>query len=67
MKSPLLFLVLSIHKIFIVVELHIKICTLLNYPNSTTPNIWILEKLNFCFLLTTNYNTKKCSQCLHQL
>lgn len=58
MKSPLLFLVLLMHKIFIVVELHIKICTLL---------ILILEKLNFCFLLTTNYNTKKCSQCLHQL
>jgi len=54
MKIPLLF-VLLMHKIFIVVELHIKICTLL---------ILILQKLNFCFLLTTNYNTKKCSQCL---
>jgi hypothetical protein len=60
MKSHLLFLVLLMHKIFIVVELHIKICTLLNYPNSTTHNIWILETLNFCFLLTTHYNTKKC-------
>jgi len=55
------------HKIFIVVELHIKICTLLNYPNSTTNNISILEKFNFYFLLTTHHNTKKCSQCLHQL
>jgi hypothetical protein len=66
MKSPLLFLVLLMHKIFIVVELHIKICTLLNHPNSTTHG-WMLENLHFCFLLTTNYNTKKCSQCLCQL
>jgi hypothetical protein len=32
MKSLLVFLVLLVHKIFIVVELHIKICTLLSYP-----------------------------------
>jgi len=66
MKSPLLFLVLLMHKLFIVVELHVKICTLLKYPNSTTHS-WMLENFNFCFLLTTNYNTKKCSQCLCQL